>query len=300
MALAMAKKGKASKGLKASLRRFEETEKLKKKREHQLASQKNFAAQKKKSINGGGKAQSNQKGFVPFDTENTVLLVGEGDFSFAVSVVKNNHILPSNLVATSYDRRDVATEKYTTATNNLEYLESRGVKVLFEIDATKLPQTLGLSSKKNKLTLFAANQKLNVILFNFPHTGKGIKDMDRNVRDHQKLVLQYFQSCNQLFPMVNERSLDAAFSGYSKANDERIVLSTFEGEPYLSWGIKAIARSEEWKVQRSGRFDWDLFPEYHHRRTNSMKDTTKEASVRDARIYVFERRLEEPVNKNTQ
>lgn len=297
MAFSMAKKGKASKGLKASLRRFEEAEKLKKKREHQLASQKKFEAQKKKSISGGGKAQSNQKGFVPFNTENTVLLVGEGDFSFAVSVVKNNHVLPTNLVATSYDRREIATEKYTTAANNLEYLESRGVKVLFEIDATKLPQTLGLSSKKNKLTLFSASQKLDVILFNFPHTGKGIKDMDRNVRDHQKLVLQYFQNCNELFPIVNERSLDAAFSGYSKANDERIILSTFEGEPYVFWGIKAIARSEDWKVQRSGRFDWDLFPEYHHRRTNSMKDTTKEASVRDARIYVFERRLEEPLDK---
>jgi len=31
-----------------------------------------------------------------------------------------------------------------------------------------------------------------------------------------------------------------------------------------------------------------MFPEYHHRRTNSTKDTTKPASERDARIYIFE------------
>ena len=31
-----------------------------------------------------------------------------------------------------------------------------------------------------------------------------------------------------------------------------------------------------------------MFPEYHHRRTTSMKDTTKPANERDARMYIFE------------
>jgi len=62
----------------------------------------------------------------------------------------------------------------------------------------------------------------------------------------------------------------------------------FEGEPYNSWNIKILGRSENYKVERSGKFGWQLFPDYHHRRTNSVRDTTKPAAERDARIYIFE------------
>lgn len=284
-------RGKAPKGLKGSLRRYEEAERLKRKHVGLLDAQKKFELQKKKSITGA-KNQQNKPGMVPFSYNNTVLLVGEGDFSFAVSIIQQNYILPSNLVASSFDSREKAFEKYSSVAENIELLEAKGVKVVFEVDATNLAKSLGLGHKKSKKTLLAPGQKLDIILFNFPHTGRGIKDVDRNIRDHQQLVLDYFKSCNQLFPVANDPSLNADLSGYTKEDAERIVLSIFEGEPYVSWGIKAIARSQNWKVERSGRFDWTRFPEYHHRRTNSMKDTTKEASLREARIYVFERKPE--------
>ena len=60
-------------------------------------------------------------------------------------------------------------------------------------------------------------------------------------------------------------------------------------EPYSSWGVKILGRSEGFRVDRSAKFDWPLYPEYHHRRTNSTRDTTKPAAERDARIYIFEK-----------
>lgn len=292
----MAKKAKSAKGLRASLRRYEDEQRSLQKKQHKLDARKNFELLKKKSLTGGNQTQHTKPGIVPFKPENTILLVGEGDFSFAVSIVKQELALPTNVIATSYDSKEEVCEKYVSAAENLQFLESHEVCILFNIDATNLQQTLGLKLKKKPSTLFSSGQKLDVVLFNFPHTGKGIKDMDRNVREHQKLILHYFKSCDELFNAVNSRSMDAALSGYSKSNDERIVLSVFEGEPYISWGIKALSRSEGWKVERSGRFDWKLFPDYHHRRTNSMKDTTKEASIRDARTYIFERKNEESNN----
>jgi len=43
-----------------------------------------------------------------------------------------------------------------------------------------------------------------------------------------------------------------------------------------------------WKVARSSKFQWENYPEYHHKRTNSEMDTTKPAAERAARVYVFE------------
>ena len=54
-------------------------------------------------------------------------------------------------------------------------------------------------------------------------------------------------------------------------------------------GYKILGKSQGWKVERSGKFDWSMFPEYHHRRTTSMKDTTKPTNERDARMYIFEK-----------
>lgn len=43
----------------------------------------------------------------------------------------------------------------------------------------------------------------------------------------------------------------------------------------------------ELTLSRSSKFQWENFPGYHHRRTNSEQDTTKPAKERDARFYIF-------------
>lgn len=77
---------------------------------------------------------------MPFKVDDTVLLIGEGDFSFAKSLVTQNFILPENLVATSYDSLDEVKQKYPGAEETLNQLESDGVRVMHEVDATDLPK----------------------------------------------------------------------------------------------------------------------------------------------------------------
>jgi Domain of unknown function (DUF2431). len=288
------------KGLKGALARNAVLEKSQRKLSKVADAQENFIKLKADSIKQGkkkGKQQhQQQKGIVPFKPEEKVLLVGEGDFSYAVSIIQQNMIHPENLIATSFDSLEEVKAKYPNAEENLKILEEERVVVMYDVDATNLPTTLKLVSptKKSKIIksrLFKEGN-LDYILFNFPHTGRGMKDMDRNIRDHQQLVQKYFKSCKEVFNIVNSAAKDD-FAGYTtkeiKHIEGKVILSLFEGEPYNSWNIKILGRGENFRVERSGKLDWSLFPEYHHRRTNGVRDTTKPAAERDARIYVFQK-----------
>ena len=46
-----------------------------------------------------------------------------------------------------------------------------------------------------------------------------------------------------------------------------LVIALFDGEPYHTWDIRALARSHGWRVQRSGKLDWEAFKGYKHART---------------------------------
>lgn len=292
MARKLKGKNLGKKGLKGALARHSVMEDVKKKQHKALEATIENKKLKDKSIKGKNnkhKIQSNQKGLVPFLFEDKVLLVGEGDFSFAVSIIKQNYINPSNLIATSFDSHQELCEKYPDVQEKLDFLKQEGVNVMHEVDATKLMSCFKLDTKKGKATSIFKHSKLNYVMFNFPHTGRGMKDMERNIKDHQKLVLGYFESSKELLNYVNDES-NSEFGGYGMNSVKgKIILSLFEGEPYNSWSVKILARNIDYKVERSGRFDWTMFPEYHHKRTTSgFRDTTKPAAERDARLYIFE------------
>ena len=328
----MSKKNKekalGSKGLKAALARHQVQDTLKQKAlknaqvesQNQLNKAKSMKTTKKAKQNNGSALLKQLRGYLPFTEEDTVLLVGEGDFSFAKSLILQNYVRPENLIATSLDSQEEVMAKYPDVDKTLLELQESGVRVMHDVDATDLAKTLKIApnskqrrtgSKASALRLFtpgsSSHTELDYIMFNFPHTGKGIKDQDRNIRDHQKLILEYFKNCNTVFDLVNENyKVHDDFAGYrhkngksnnkGSSNDDsyqgKIILSVFEGEPYNSWGIKIIGKEQGYKVMKLGKFDWSMFPQYHHKRTNGIRDTTKPASERDARLYVFE--------KNTQ
>lgn len=284
------------KGLRGALQSHMLNEKHNETKVKAMAQEKLRKENKDKSMKNGAKQKKRQqpqreaKAFIPFEPTSTLLLVGEGDFSFAVSVVKMGYVEPAKLLATSFDSYEDLLAKYPNVEENLNYLKEEGVKVLHNIDATDLSLSLKLNpTKKVQPKLFDVRQKLDYVMFNFPHTGRGMKDVDRNIRDHQKLVLGYFKSSKQLLDLVNNEAYND-FGGYvdpEKATGLKIILSVFEGEPYISWGIKSLARTEGYCVERSGAFNWSAFEGYHHKRTNGIRDTTKPAAERDARIYLF-------------
>ncbi|GCE97464.1 hypothetical protein ZYGM_001414 [Zygosaccharomyces mellis] len=292
----MGKKAKG-KGLRNTLQRHQNASNLR-----NIEKQKDKKTQKNQSVKKNRGSQKNQNiPFIPFGPHETLLLVGEGDFSFARSIIEQNYILPENLVVTSYDSNiHELTSKYPhTFEENYQFLLSEGVSVFFGIDATELIKSFKLSKKTTwtKILGESWNGKcLENVMFNFPHTGKGVKDQERNIKDHQNLVLGFFKSCKELFQVVNfkwlKNRLQYDNTEYLQLSEEgwgKIILTLFAGEPYDSWKIKILAKENKFQLQRSNRFQWEIFPGYHHKRTNSEQDTTKPAEERDARVYVFEK-----------
>lgn len=299
-------KGKPGhKGLKTTLQRHQAREKLRqlhKKKEQdklQKKSQPNAKVKKNQELQ-----KLKEDNFIPFQADETLLLVGEGDFSFTRSLIEQDYLKPENIIATSYDDSVSELElKYPHSfRENYDFLIKSGVKVLFKVDVTDLIKSMTISKRNTWAKLLGPTWKyktLQNIMFNFPHTGKGIKDQDRNIAEHQQLIFAYFRSCKKLFELVNSPILQSKNSyeqGYTSSQGNsglspegygKIILSVFTGEPYDSWLIKSLAKDNGLCVRRSHKFKWEQYPEYHHRRTNSEQETTKPAEERDARIYIF-------------
>ena len=103
-----------------------------------------------------------------FTRNQTVLLIGEGDFSFAAASVAMGCLDPSNTLATSVEP--------PRCTKHLEYLYAKGMECRTDVDATSLTFT----------------ESYDVVVFNFPHTGE--PSIEANVT----LLKRFFRSAVDL------------------------------------------------------------------------------------------------------
>ncbi|KAI5116431.1 hypothetical protein M0805_000210 [Coniferiporia weirii] len=184
----MAKKG----SLKATL--SSQQARLKKKAQAKESSQKDQKQSVIDSAKGrtkakaasASKATGKKRSTIPFRPSDTILLIGEGNFSFARALLLCStlqYLPPKNITATAYDSEDECLAKYPEAHAIVKELRLKGVEVLFGIDATAL--------EKHKLL---KGRKWDRIVWNFPHAGKSITDQDRNILCNQMLLLDFLRS----------------------------------------------------------------------------------------------------------
>jgi 25S rRNA (uracil2634-N3)-methyltransferase len=230
-------------------------------------------AEVEKQKRAKNQAMQKRPALIPFKTGDKALLVGEGDFSFACSILKNKLI--NKVTATCLDTEAEVKEKYpNSAPDNLSWLAENGAEVLFEIDGTKLHNTKPFSSQLGTF---------DSIIFNFPHCGNSIKDQHRNILQHQKLMVAFFESSRKLI----------------KPRGGRIVVTLFEGEPYISWNIKKLAQTKDLRTLISNEFKWSAFPGYSHRLTAKEGNTSKPQASRPSRIYIFSNK-DDPTEWNSK
>jgi 25S rRNA (uracil2634-N3)-methyltransferase len=103
---------------------------------------------------------------IPFSPSDKILLIGEGNFSFARALVVDPppelaHLPAKNVTATAYDTEKECYAKYPDAEAIVDTLREMGMKVLFEVDATKLESVPTLKGRT-----------WNRIVWNFPHAGE--------------------------------------------------------------------------------------------------------------------------------
>ncbi|KAJ2779671.1 Meiotic nuclear division protein 1 [Coemansia javaensis] len=248
----------------------------------------------------------------PYRRGQTILLVGEGNFSFARSVAEQLGAA-GGVVATAYDARETAGEKYPDLDAHVAAVERLGGTVLFGVDGTQLARHKRLRARR-----------FSRIVFNFPHVGLGIKDQDRNVRANQELLLGFFRSARPLlaagrpapppaqdppdssdsdgarpgkrrrrrrhrshgptagvlvFEGVEAQVVYDADSAGSEDDEPQpdeapgqIHVALKSGPPYDSWAIRRLAAECGLATHATLPFSPAAFPGYEHRRTLGYKE----------------------------
>ncbi|KAK4639326.1 hypothetical protein QC761_707280 [Podospora bellae-mahoneyi] len=215
---------------------------------------------------------------IPFTPTDTILLLGEADLSFSASL--SSHHKCTALTSTVFEPSLPALqEKYPHVEKNISLLLSspnahpnsppNNNKLLYNIDATKLS---------------LKTQSFSRIIFNFPHIGGKSKDVNRQVRANQEMLVGFFRRA----------LLHLAPRG-------KIIVTLFEGEPYTLWNIRDLARHAGLEVERSFRFQAGAYPGYAHARTLGVVRNKKTGEVserawkgerRESRSFVFVRKGE--------
>ncbi|ORX98055.1 hypothetical protein K493DRAFT_406721 [Basidiobolus meristosporus CBS 931.73] len=253
----------AKKKLKAALGRFID----KKAQTDKLLKHENLESKRKEKPK---KSVNIQAVPFPFSIEDTILLIGEGNFSFA-RALGNLLGTGSSIIATCLDSEEVLKTKYDDAEKLMAEFKEAGGVVLFEVDGTKLDKLKEIKGKR-----------FTRIVFNFPHAGAGIKDQDRNIRVNQVLMRDFFASAVGY--------LTSRQSGDPVDGEIHVALKT--GKPYDLWNLKELAKSSRLITKTSFPFLPEKYPGYEHRRTLGFKEglsvgDNEEITSKNPRTYVF-------------
>ncbi|PQE13601.1 hypothetical protein CJF31_00005039 [Rutstroemia sp. NJR-2017a BVV2] len=208
---------------------------------------------------------------IPFSPRDTILLIGDGDLSFASSLI--SHHKTQHLTATVYeDSLTTLREKYPHVDENIKVIEEGGGVIKYGVDATKMKAwTTGKNGRGEGI--------MDRIFFNFPHVGGKSTDVNRQVRYNQELLVAFFQR---------------ALPSLSPRHGASIIVTLFEGHPYTLWNIRDLGRHAGLEVERSFRFQAGAYPGYRHARTLGVVKGGGggKGEEREARSYVFVRKGE--------
>ena len=97
----------------------------------------------------------------------SILLVGEGDFSFSTALARAFGST-KNIIATSLDTQEQVISSYNFSQNNLQSLEQHRAMKLHNVDTKTM--------KKHEIL---KEMLFNRIVYNFPHVGFFAKGKDR-------------------------------------------------------------------------------------------------------------------------
>ncbi|XP_074293913.1 uncharacterized protein At4g26485-like [Silene latifolia] len=186
------------------------------------------------------KLKIKDKRIMHYRSNEKILLVGEGDFSFATCLA-NAFGDASNLFATSLDsyrmfRLCQVIERYANAKRNIEVLKEKGCVVLHEVDAHTMSRHAILRQ-----------HCFDVIVFNFPHADLVYREHDQfQIELHRDLVRGFLKNAYEL----------VSYEG-------QIHITHKTAYPFDRWNIRELAKEARMEYVVETEFnEWDYYPGY--------------------------------------
>ncbi|KAL4554659.1 hypothetical protein LXL04_037258 [Taraxacum kok-saghyz] len=178
-----------------------------------------------------------------YSSNHQILLVGEGDFSFALSLA-TSFGSASNIVATSLDSYDILIKKYKRAKTNLKILDNFGAQLLHGVDSTRM-----------KLHPDLRMRKFDRIVYNFPHAGFVGQESDRLViMMHRSLVRGFLRNASAMLRVNGE-----------------VHVSHKTKCPFYCWNIEELATQSCLKSLECVNFKIKDYPGYNNKRGDGKK-----------------------------
>lgn len=178
-----------------------------------------------------------------YSSDHQILLVGDGDFSFSLSL-SNCFASASNIVATSLDSYDVLVKKYSDAKSNLESLKKLGATLIHGVDATKMRLHTDLKMRK-----------FDRIVYNFPHAGfYGKEDHGHLIKMHRKLVKGFFRNASGMLRPYGEVHVNHKTTA-----------------PFNHWNLEELASNHHLGLIECVDFKKEDYPGYNNKRGDGSR-----------------------------
>ncbi|KAL8469612.1 hypothetical protein ACS0TY_032458 [Phlomoides rotata] len=187
--------------------------------------------------------RSKERWIKQYSSEHNILLVGEGDLSFSLSLGMAFGSA-TNIVATTLDSYDKLVKKYKNARSNVKILKSLGATLSFGVDATNMADLPDLRWKK-----------FDRIIYNFPHAGfHGSEHNPNLIMMHRDLVRGFLRNASSLLWVDGEVHINHKIT-----------------EPFNSWRIDEIASDCSLLYVGRDRFKVKDYPWYRNKRGSGWR-----------------------------
>jgi 25S rRNA (uracil2634-N3)-methyltransferase len=167
----------------------------------------------------------------------SVLAVGDGDFSFSLAIArilsKGHESGGKRLVSTSYECRATLERVYPNLVETLSELEGCGAQVAYQVDATRLTETL-----PTRILNAGDALRFHRIIWNFPCTaiGRGQDGQNSAMEENKDLVRQFVDNARHFLHSHGEiHMLHKTKPPYNHWKLEEVAVERSLGDPLMKF-----------------------------------------------------------------